>query len=90
LDPKFDEVGLGYNYSLEHVMPQKWSTYWPLPSTRPDGTPLTEDVARRERLDRIYWLGNMTLLTGSLSSSLRNARFDLKIAGEGQKKGMAS
>ena len=38
---------------------------------------------------KVYWLGNMTLLTGNLNSSLRNAPFGRKITGEGQKKGMA-
>jgi uncharacterized protein DUF262/uncharacterized protein DUF1524 len=88
LDSKFDVKELAYNYSLEHVMPQKWSTYWPLPSTKPDGSSLTEEDARRERFEKIYWIGNMTLLTGSLNSSLRNVRFEYKITGDDKKKGM--
>lgn len=49
-------------YPIEHVMPQKWETYWPV-----DG--LAAEVDRREHVHR---LGNLTLLTKSLNSSISN------------------
>lgn len=38
--------------------------------------------------NKIGWMGNMTLLTSSLNSSLRNYVFEKKVNGEGRKKGM--
>ncbi|WP_205673392.1 GmrSD restriction endonuclease domain-containing protein [Amycolatopsis nivea] len=49
-------------YPIEHVMPQKWETYWPVDD-------LAADVDRREHVHR---LGNLTLLTKSLNSSISN------------------
>lgn len=49
--------------AIEHVMPRKWSTHWPLTSTEQ-----TEE--ERDRL--IHTLGNLTLLTGKLNSRVSN------------------
>lgn len=87
-DKKFDEVALSFNYSLEHIMPQKWSTHWPVPPLGPDGSPVDINAASGRRSNRIYWLGNMTLLSANLNSALQNATFERKIKGEGRKKGM--
>jgi hypothetical protein len=50
-------------YHIEHVMPQKWQTHWPL---EPD-----EDEATRDRLVQV--LGNLTLLTSRLNAKVSNA-----------------
>jgi len=51
--------------SIEHIMPRGWmATNWPLP----DDTEQAKEA--RERL--IHTLGNLTLVTGSLNSSLSN------------------
>jgi len=51
--------------SIEHIMPRGWTaTNWPLP----DDTEESKEV--RERL--LHTLGNLTLVTGSLNSSLSN------------------
>jgi len=47
--------------AIEHVMPRKWLTYWPLQ----EGT-----EADRDRI--IHTLGNLTLLTGKLNSKVSN------------------
>jgi hypothetical protein len=47
--------------AIEHVMPRKWATHWPL-----DG----HDEAERDR--NIHTLGNLTLLTGKLNSKQSN------------------
>lgn len=55
-------------YHIEHVMPQKWQTHWPL---GPD-----EDEATRDRL--IHSFGNLTLLTSKLNTKVSNAAWDMK------------
>ena len=51
-----------------------------------DGTAMTPEQAK-DRYEKIYWLSNMTLLTSSLNSSLKNYSFDKKVIGEGRKEG---
>jgi hypothetical protein len=48
--------------AIEHVMPRKWLTHWPLPPGR--------TAPEREAL--IDTLGNLTLLTGRLNSKVSN------------------
>jgi hypothetical protein len=57
-----DERVARSKFAIEHVMPRKWNTYWPLP-------PGTTD-ADRESL--IHTLGNLTLLTTKLNSKVSN------------------
>ena len=67
-DNKFDTSELKYNYSLEHIMPQKWEEYWKqVPQKKKlDGKLMNNEEAKNNRYDKIYWLGNLTLLTSSL------------------------
>ena len=48
-DNKYDETELKYDYSLEHVMPQKWETHWKEMSEKKnaDGTAMTPEQAKR-------------------------------------------
>jgi hypothetical protein len=87
---KYDIKELKYTYSLEHIMPQKWEEYWKnIPQKKnPDGSTMTEEEAKSDRTNKIYWIGNMTLLTSSLNSALRNYVFEKKMNGEGRKKGI--
>ena len=89
-DNKFSEKDLKYSYSLEHVMPQKWEQYWStIPQkTKADGTIMSQEEAVKDRYEKVYSIGNMTLLTTSLNSSLRNFEFSRKVEGEGRKKGL--
>ncbi|RYG47986.1 DUF262 domain-containing protein [bacterium] len=59
--------------TIEHLMPQKWREHWPLL----EGS--DEDAARRrdELLDRI---GNLTVLTRRLNSSISNGSWSSKRA----------
>lgn len=50
------------SYSIEHLMPQSWQSNWPLPSG------ITE--LERDRL--VQTLGNLTLLSSKLNSSVSN------------------
>jgi hypothetical protein len=49
-------------YAIEHVMPQSWLKHWPLP---PAGLELDRD-------ERVHRLGNLTLLTKKLNSTVSN------------------
>lgn len=83
---------LSYSFTLEHIMPQKWEQYWSvqvLPVYTENGeVEENEDLAKRIRSDAIYQIGNMTLLTAKLNTSLRNYDFARKVNGEGRKRGM--
>jgi hypothetical protein len=88
---KYDEKELKYSYSLEHIMPQKWVTHWSeIPQkNNPDGEIMTDEEAKKDRQEKIYWLGNMTLLTTALNSSLKNYPFKTKVSGiDAKRKGM--
>jgi hypothetical protein len=59
--------------SVEHLLPQQWETNWPLPDD--------EDSAEREWQEReelLHTLGNLTLVTASLNSTLSNAAWTIK------------
>lgn len=90
LDRKFDTSELKYDYSLEHIMPQKWEQHWKdLPEKRNNaGEIMGPEEAKQDRYEKVYWLGNMTLLTSSLNSSLKNYAFQKKLSGDGRKKGV--
>ena len=81
-----------YEYTLEHVMPQKWQEYWSvddLPVLDENGNEIKDNSeAEKVRQSVIYELGNMTLLKTNLNSSLRNYCFIKKINGDGRKKGI--
>jgi hypothetical protein len=90
IDSKQSVKELKYNYSLEHLMPQKWEEYWSeVAIVDLEGNAISDkEIAKRERYSKIYQIGNMTLLNSSLNTSLRNYEFDRKINGEGRKKGI--
>jgi hypothetical protein len=65
--PKTEPVELPEGLSIEHAMPQKWDDHWLAPA----GDDPDEAIAQREaHLDR---LGNLTLVTTPLNSSMQNA-----------------
>lgn len=90
LDVKQGLKDLKYDYTLEHIMPQKWEEFWTnLPAkSNPDGSPMSKDEVKRDRTAKVYFIGNMTLLTSSLNTSLRNYEYKRKMEGEGRKKGI--
>lgn len=89
-DSKQSVKELKYNYSLEHIMPQKWEEYWSNVDVLGTASNVITDkeAAKRERYSKIYSIGNMTLLNSSLNTSLRNFEFSRKIEGEGRKRGV--
>lgn len=50
------------SYAIEHVMPQSWVRHWPLP----------QRISELDRDARIHRLGNLTLLTKKLNSTVSN------------------
>lgn len=89
---KFDETTLDTsNLTIEHVMPQKWATHWPLPSGTQAPCESTfqavmaghvlEDSVKAEmegRQQSVNALGNLTLVTKSLNPSLSNGAWATK------------
>lgn len=53
-------------YAIEHLMPQSWDRHWPL----------TNGYTEQNRNDRIHKLGNLTLLSSKLNSSVSNGPWD--------------
>lgn len=67
---------LGFNkYSLEHLMPKKWRNNWP---------PCATDDLARQRDSILLTLGNLAIITQSLNSSIRDAAWNIKKAGNGK------
>lgn len=63
LDPKYGSVTLPQGLTIEHIMPQKWREHW---RSTPPLTPEQEQARDRA----VHTLGNLTLVTQSLNSSL--------------------
>jgi hypothetical protein len=62
---KYGEVSLPSGLTIEHIMPQKWRAHWK------SDKPLTlDEEQKRDKL--VQTLGNLTLVTQSLNSSLSN------------------
>jgi hypothetical protein len=81
----FDETaGLKDDLTVEHLLPDRWTTHWPLPggmNVPPDlRTGLTEDQIRmadaREALK--HCLGNLTLLTAPANIEAQHYAFHVK------------
>ena len=70
---------LGFNqYSLEHMMPKKWRNNWES----------LDDEAARNRDRALLTLGNLAIITSSLNSSIRDADWNTKKKGKGNKDGL--
>ena len=62
-----ENVALQTDLTIEHVLPQEWSTNWPLPEgADPFQARLGRDAAKHR-------LGNLTLVTGKLNPKMSNA-----------------
>jgi len=58
--------------NIEHLIPQKWSHYYPLPTDRP-----SEEAEERREL-AVHKLGNLTLTTTKLNAALSNGSWPTK------------
>jgi hypothetical protein len=62
---KYGAVSLPAGLTIEHILPQKWREHWK------SGQPLNSDEEqKRDKL--VHTIGNLTLVTQSLNSSLSN------------------
>jgi hypothetical protein len=82
---RFDEAtGLREDLSIEHILPDQWTTYWPLA----DGTAVPGDLRSAmterqlqlidERQGLKHTLGNLTLLTPPANTEAKNYGFERK------------
>ena len=55
-------------YAIEHVMPRSWQAHWPLPKS----------INELQRDKEIHSLGNLTLLSTKLNSSVSNSAWSEK------------
>ncbi|WP_430419349.1 DUF262 domain-containing protein [Phenylobacterium sp.] len=70
--------------SIEHVLPQGWTSNWPLPDGRDAPADkltgadqaMLDAISARERL--VHTLGNLTLVTVPANSVASNSAFDIK------------
>jgi len=88
---KADKQSLADNFSLEHIMPQKYQANWDvdmLPVYDRDGKQVDIKVDKEKaiqiRENAIYSIGNMTLLNRALNSSISNSDFKTKVEGRGR------
>ena len=58
------------SYSVEHMMPQKWEPNW--------GKQGMDEAAKILRNKKLRSLGNLTLVTRNLNSSMKNAAWKIK------------
>jgi uncharacterized protein with ParB-like and HNH nuclease domain len=71
---------LGFNkYSLEHLMPKKWENHW-------DNSLNEDEIKQRNKI--LLTLGNLTIITQSLNSTIRDSNWTTKKEGKGDKKGL--
>ncbi|HET7121134.1 MAG TPA: DUF262 domain-containing protein [Solirubrobacterales bacterium] len=69
---KSEQLPFPEKLSIEHAMPQNWPKNWPLPAETED------EAAIAERNERINRLGNLTLVTSGLNSSLSDSAWPVK------------
>lgn len=70
-NPKNDIKKLSSSsYSTEHMLPQKWETNWSKKGM--------DEATKIQRNKKLKTLGNLTLVTKSLNSSMKNASWDKK------------
>lgn len=78
LGPKSESIPLPNGLTIEHVMPQKWRTNWPIPPISYADDSIKELDCEIHRESLINTLGNLTLITGSLNPSLSNSDWATK------------
>ena len=69
-----EALDLGRRLTVEHVLPEDWETKWPLPADQQT----EEHQLRRDTL--VQTMGNLTLVTGRLNSSMGNSPWEKKKA----------
>lgn len=77
-----EDIEIKSELTIEHIMPQKWREAWPIPGFEN----VSDDVFDSERTSReterevaINKIGNLTLLTSPLNSSVSNGPYSEKM-----------
>ena len=65
-------------FYMEHLMPKKWSNNW-------GSLPTQDEIIRRNR--KLLTMGNLTIITQSLNSSIRDSDWKTKKEGKRDKGG---
>ena len=77
-----EEIEIKSELTLEHIMPQKWKENWGFESVSddPDGENYLDYLAKEaKREGYVNRIGNLTLLTQKLNSSVSNGSFEKKM-----------
>jgi uncharacterized protein with ParB-like and HNH nuclease domain len=73
---KSESIILPEQLTVEHLLPQEWEAHYPLPN----GLPLNDEETAEQRRQRLVnTVGNLTLLTGQLNTSISNGPFKDKV-----------
>lgn len=76
-------VAITGTITIEHLMPQKWESHWPLPADA------DEEQSRRQRNTLIHTLGNLTIVSKALNPSLSNGPWSQKLPAILQNSGLS-
>ena len=77
-----EDIEIKSPLTIEHVIPQQWQANWPVPGFDdvPEGEVNVEQMAAEvQRAGCINKLGNLTLITQPLNSSVSNGPFSVKL-----------
>lgn len=77
-----EQIEFRNSLSVEHIMPQKWRAHWPVPGfdhLAADEFDYEKSVAETRREACINKLGNLTLVTTPLNSTVSNGPFTEKL-----------
>lgn len=80
---KTDLVEVPRRLSIEHLLPREWKSKWPLgpiPTESPWEQERAIEAATEARQERVDRLGNLTIVTSPLNSSLSNGPWERKRA----------
>jgi hypothetical protein len=75
-------VKIRSDLTLEHIMPVKWREFWPIPGTEnisPEEIDVEQLSKEADRDAKVQTMGNLTLLTQSLNSSVSNGPYSVKL-----------
>ncbi|MGV1945322.1 MULTISPECIES: DUF262 domain-containing protein [unclassified Agrobacterium] len=79
-----EDITINSTLTIEHIMPQQWEKNWPLSEfNQMDDAERERDIdymmRKSERASAINRLGNLTLLTHALNSSVSNGAYSVKM-----------
>ena len=77
-----EEIEIKSALTIEHIMPQKWRAFWPIPgfeNVPPDQFDPVRTKSEAARDAAVNKLGNLTLLTSSLNTTVSNGPFAVKM-----------